>query len=363
MSARAVCVYVASRAVETLDTTDTGGDEGVFSSKNVTVAAYVAAPLLAFALLACFCARRRSRGPDSARTAARNSWAKGGAPAGPGGMGGHGSAAVGGARSLDNGGAAGSTKIFPASGSLSPKPSRKNSRGMTNGLDLEEMTLAGGLAARGGAAGAGAGASRGKGKDGGKAKAKKFSQYGADAAFAMTSSEDVGGGGAAGAGAEPVLGGAAYGARGGGGGDGSDSSGGAGTGRSSSPAGYDEDDVMGESDRYLEDDAAASAFDGGSMGRRVEEDDELSENGWGAYRSRDDSRSGLPSYEETQRREQRQTEPSGNGLVARAYSNRERNSERTLALAAGRAGRHAVPRRMDMVGVGGGESSRSVSLR
>lgn len=334
--------------METLEAADTG-DDGVLSSKNITVAAYVAVPLLAFALLACFCARRRSR-DDSARTAARHSWAKSGGSAGLGGLGGHAprgrEAAIGG--TLDSSGA-GSRKVLPTSSSLSPKPTRKSSRAMRNDIDLEEMNLAGDLVVGGGAAaaaGAGAGGPREKGKSG-KAKAKKFAQCGADTAFAMTSSEDVIDDHAMErAGAAAARGGAAYGARGGGE---SDSSGGAGTGRSSSPAGYEEDD------------AAASTFEGGSMGRRVEDDDELSENGWGSSYSA--SHRGPPSYEETQRREQRdrdrEAELNGNGLAMRSYSNRERNSERTMARAAAAArtgtGRNGSTRRSD--------GSRSTSLR
>lgn len=337
----------------TIEAADTG-DDRVLSSKNITVAAYVAAPLLAFALLACFCARRRSRDSDSARTAARNSWAKGGASAGLGGLGGHGqqggNAAVAGAPSLDSG-APGSTKIFPTSRSLSPK--RKNSRVMTNAVDLEEMNLAGDLVV-GGTAAAVVGASKGRGNNK-NSKPQKFARCGSDTAFAVTSSEDVGDAAAAG-GRAATRGGAAYSDRGGGGVE-SDSSGGAGTGRSSSPAGY-------------EDDAAASAFDGGSMGRRVQEDDELSENGWGSFRrtSMDKAGSGPPSYEETQRRDrggrelrQEQRVYNGDGLGTRSHSNRERNSERTLALAAARAGRHAVPRRSGAARATDG--SRSVSLR
>lgn len=310
----------ATRKVETLEATGSD-DEGVLSSKNITVAAYVAAPLLAFALLACFCARRRSRDPDSARTAARDSWAKGGGAAGLGGLGGHaprggnGNAAVAGATKRDNG-VPGSTKIFPASSSLSPKPERKNSRAMMNTLDLEDMNLAGDLVVGGGAPAAAAGASRGNGKK--HAKAKKFARCESDTAFAVTSSEDVAD--AAAADDSAGAGGAAYRARGG-----------AGTGRSPSPTGYD-------------DDAAASAFDGGSIGRRMEEDDEMSESGWGSSYNARGARlsSGLPSYEETQ--------------TTRSHSNRERNSERTLARAAATAGRPGASRRADA-------DPRNISLR
>ncbi|CAM9143593.1 unnamed protein product, partial [Ectocarpus sp. 6 AP-2014] len=51
-----------SRGVDTVEAASEGGDEGgVFTTSNMTVTAYVAVPLLAFALLACFCARRRNR--------------------------------------------------------------------------------------------------------------------------------------------------------------------------------------------------------------------------------------------------------------------------------------------------------------
>eukprot|EP00903_Cladosiphon_okamuranus_P006618 g6465.t1 len=305
----------ATREVETAEATGSG-DEGFFSSKNITVAAYVAAPLLAFALLACFCARRRSR--DSARTGTRDSWAKEAGAAGLGGWDGHasrgenGNAAVAGATEQDNG-APGSTKVFPAPSSISPRPGRKSSRTMMNTLDVEDMNLAGGLVVGGGTAATAAGASRENGNN--KTRAKKFARCGSDTAFAVTSSEDLDN--------DAVGGGAAR-----GGGE-SDSSGGAGTGRSSSPAGYD-------------DDAAASAFDGGSIGQRMEEDDEMSENGWGSsYNARGERLSGgLPSYEEAQR----------------SQSNRERNSEHTLARAAARAGRSGASRRSDA-------DARSFSLR
>eukprot|EP00752_Nemacystus_decipiens_P009426 g8429.t1 len=348
----------ASRDAEPLESAGTG-DDGVFSSDNITVAAYVAAPLLAFSLLACFCARRRRREPDSASAAAVNPWAKGGTSAGVEGSGGYAprgrSAAVAGGSgglALDNS-SAGSRKILPSSSSFSPVPERNNSRVMEKAPDLEEMNLAGHLVVGGGASaagGAGAGSSRENGKSG-KHRAKKFAQCGSDTAFAMTSSEDVVDDAttAAGVRAGAAGGGAAYGARGGGE---SDSSGGAGTGRSSSPAGYDEYTAH---ERSIEDDAAASTFDARSMGRRVEED-ELSENGWGPSGSRDNSHArsgGPPSYEETQHREQREREREaelyGGDVVMRSYSNRERNSERTLARAAAtaRSGRRGGSRRAD----------------
>lgn len=327
-----------SRGTDTLDTASDADDGGSFTSSNIAVAAYVAAPLLGFALLLCFCARRRrgSRDAASARTASHESWVKDGAVGG--------TAAVSGVRgtsdSMNRGGisprggshmrngSSGSAQIVPMSSSMSAPNDPQVNRA--------QHTAVGGVA---GASGR---------KRGGK-KPRPIAESGTDTAFSMTDDVEFGGGGD-------------------GGGGGSDSSRGAGTGRSASPAGYDEDM------NPIDDDAAASVFctEGRPPARAVAErggdgsrdiDDDLSENGWGSVKS---GSRGLPAYAETQPRDDGQWK--SDILVSRASSNRERNSDRALSRAAAHAGRkQAIPRHSDDVLEAAmavdGESRRTVSMR
>ncbi len=268
-----------SRGIETGAAND--GDSGVFTSENVTIAACVAVPLLAFALLACFCAvRRRNRGDNGDGSA--GAWAAGSSAKGGGGgavVSGHagaaaaaGTGAAAGHRATDSGG-----KVYPDPRSPSPR----------NSLRVQEMNLAEHIVVGASAAGRArdrTGAGEGKTKN-----PKKFARCESDTAFAMTSSEDITD--------DLIRGGGAH-------GGGSDSSGGAGTGRSSSPPGY-------------EDDAAGSVFDS---------EGDLVENGWGVATRENMTRTGPPSYEATRRREQ------------------QTNSERALARGAATAGRHGIGR-------------------
>lgn len=265
-----------SREIETGVADD--GESGVFTTDNVTMAAYVAVPLLAFALLACFCAIRRRNRSDSddgsAGAWAGGSSAKGGRSNSNAAVTGHadaaaaaGAGAATGHRATDGGG-----KVFPDPRSLSP--------GNSLSLQVEDMNLAEHIvvgASGAGGAGAAAAAAAGRGEQGGAGGAgggktknpKKFARCESDTAFAMTSSENI---------TDDFVGGG--GARSGG----SDSSGGAGTGRSSSPPGF-------------EDDAAGSVFD--------------SADSWAMARE-NKTRTSPPSYEQTRRREQQAGRPAAN---------------------------------------------------
>lgn len=358
------------RGVDAADTAGADDEDGVFTSNNITVAAYIAAPLLAFALLACFCARRRSRQNDSATVAGAGAVAgTGGEPwmkndGTPAHVGGAGAVVAAGAVSRSNsrrsdkhsdiGASSSSTKIFPTNRSISPKSSRNGSRGVR---DFDGLNLAGGLVVGQGAAGTP------KGRRPAGQNPKQFARCESDTAFAVTTTntEDAG-----------YVGDA----RSSGG-----SSGGGVTGRSNSPPGYDDDMVQ-----SVDDDAAASAFDGsGRFGiaaaagaaRAAEDDDDLSENGWGSFRKTSDAAAAAdhqaasrgsrapPSYQETRRRDERMSREQqgrhgdqrrGRG-ESRSHSNREGRSSRSQEMAGGDTGgrRQGAPRRSD--------GSRSSSMR
>lgn len=340
-----------------MDTADAGdSDSGVFTSSNITVAAYVAAPLLAFALLACFCARRRSRRHEDATVAGAavggDPWMKNeGTPRHLGGAGdvvGAGGIARSDSRRGEKRGelvAGGSTKVFPTCSSVSPKKS-KSRNGFSaeqqgaGGRGLDEINLAEGLVVGEGAA------ATPKERRRGQSNPRQFARCESDTAFAVTTtSADYDHG-------VNVV-------------QSSGSSGGGVTGRSNAPPGYDDDDVM----RSVDDDAAASKFDGDGRyaagarggGRAAEDDDDLSENGWGSFRNASDSGArgaegdsrgsrAPPSYRETRRLEDEQQRRRDE---SRSSSNRERSRGSSREP----GGRQHRSRRS------GGDGSRSSSMR